>query len=85
MGERTLRPTIMKIMIVKRMIVMTVMRMIMMVVVMVMVMVMMVSTIWLLQSWQGYSYCVNTQDGVSRPPGHSNPLHQIQHPQTQGL
>ena len=53
--------------------------------VMVMVMVMMVSTIWLLQSWQGYSYCVNTQDGVSRPPGHSNTLYQIQHPQTQGL
>ena len=38
MGERTLRPTIMKIMIVKRMIVMTVMRMIMMVMLMVMVM-----------------------------------------------
>ena len=36
MGERTLRPTIMKIMIVKRMIVMTVMRMIMMVMVMMM-------------------------------------------------
>ena len=45
MGERTLRPTIMKIMIVKRMIVMTVMRMIMMVVVMVMVMVMMVMVV----------------------------------------
>ena len=37
MGERTLRPTIMKIMIVKRMIVMTVMRMIMMVMVVAMV------------------------------------------------
>ena len=42
MGERTLRPTIMKIMIVKRMIVMTVMRMIMMVMVMVMMMMVMV-------------------------------------------
>ena len=41
MGERTLRPTIMKIMIVKRMIVMTVMRMIMMVMVMVMMMMVM--------------------------------------------
>ena len=45
MGERTLRPTIMKIMIVKRMIVMTVMRMIMMTMVMVMVMMMMVMVI----------------------------------------
>ena len=59
--------------------------MVMVMTAMMMVMVMMVSTIWLLQSWQGYSYCVNTQDGVSRPPGHSNTLHQIQHPQTQGL
>ena len=61
------------------------MMMIVMMVMVMMVMMVMVSTIWLLQSWQGYSYCVNTQDGVSRPPGHSNTLYQIQHPQTQGL